>query len=76
MKNKNQIDDKTKIILFIVGLIILISTMIFFIYNQKQGENYNYLKQDKNNYLENELIEVKINIEKFSKQTLHVCSLN
>ena len=51
MKNKNQIDDKTRIILYIVGLIILISTMIFFIYNQKQGENYNYLKQDKNNYL-------------------------
>ena len=25
-------------------------------------------EQDKNNYLENELIEVKINIEKFSKQ--------
>ena len=51
MKNRYQIDDKTKIILFIVGLIILISTMIFVIYYQKQGENYNYIKQNKNKYL-------------------------
>ena len=51
MKNKIQLDGKTKIICIIVGTILLISAMIFFIYNQKQGENYNYLKQDQNNYL-------------------------
>ncbi len=49
--NKIHIDDKTQIIIGIVGSSLLVIIMAFVFYFQGRSENYNYLKEDTSKYI-------------------------